>query len=74
MEKLLELLNKIRPDLDFTVEQNLVDDNRLDSFDIITIVSEINDVFNVDITVADLEPHNLNSMAAMWNLILHLKK
>jgi len=73
MEKLLQLLKRIRPDVDFTGETGLVDDNILDSFDIITIVSEINEVFKVSINVADMEPENLNSINAMWELIERLK-
>ena len=73
MEKLLQLLKGIRPDIDFNSETKLVDDSILDSFDIITIVSEINEVFEVNINVADMEPENLNSINAIWELIEKLK-
>jgi len=74
MEELLEVLLDIRPDLDFSKEDRLVDDEIFDSFDIITVVSEINDAFDVGINVADLTPANLNSAAAMWELITKLKQ
>jgi len=74
MEKLLELLSDIRPDLDFSKEDRLVDDSIFDSFDIITTVSEINEIFNVGINVADLTSENLNSATSMWDLIIRHKQ
>jgi len=73
MDKLLDLLSDIRPDLDFSKEERLIEGGVLDSFDIITVVSEINDAFNVSINVADLIPDNLNSAPAMWDLISRFK-
>ena len=69
MEKLMEILTDARPDLDFTQEKKLIDDEILDSFDIITIVGEINDVFDININVGDLLPENFNSAEAIWELI-----
>lgn len=68
-EKLLELLMDIRPDVDFLKEKKLIDDGILDSFDIISIVGEMNDAFDVEIGVEDLEPYNLNTVEAMIELI-----
>ena len=69
MEKLLEILTDIRPDLDFSNETKLIDESILDSFDIISITTEINDQFDININVADLLPENYNSAQAMWSLI-----
>ena len=69
MEQLMEILNEARPDLDFTKETKLIDDNLLDSFDIITIVGDINDKFDIYINVGDLLPENFNSANAIWELI-----
>ena len=69
MEKLLGILKEVRPDVDFENETALIDNGILDSFDIISIVSEINDAFNVEISPADLEPENFNSAAAILQLI-----
>lgn len=73
MEQLLEILEGIRPDLDFELENSLVDDGILDSFDIITIVGEINEAFNIEIDVVDLLPENFNSAEAIYDLIKKLQ-
>ena len=64
---------EIRPDVDFLHEQRLIDDGILDSFDIITIVSEFNETFGIDISVEDLEPANFNTAEAMQALITKLQ-
>ena len=73
MEKLMKILSDVRPDLDFNVEKFLIDHNKLDSFDIISIVGEVNDEFDVSINGADLKPENFNSASAIWDLIQDYK-
>ncbi len=73
MENLLDILNEIRPDVDFTNEKKLIDDGILDSFDIISIVSELNDAYDIEIDVEDLEPENFNTIEAMLELIRKLQ-
>ena len=74
MEKLLELLKGVRPDVDFENETSLIDDGLLDSFDVVSIISEIDDVFGVQIRINELDPDNFNSAEAIWELIQKLKK
>lgn len=74
MEKLLELLKGVRPDVDFENETALIDEGLLDSFDVVSIISEIDDVFGVQIRINELDPDNFNSAEAIWNLIQKLKK
>ena len=69
MEKLLRILEEVRPDLDFEKETKLIDESILDSIDIISIVSEINDVFDIQINIADLAPEHFNTAQAIWDLI-----
>ena len=69
MEKLMKILEDVRPDLDFEKETRLVDDKLLDSFSVITIIAEINETFDININAADLLPENFNSVTAMWALI-----
>ena len=73
MDKLLEILQGIRPDVDFENETELIDEGVLDSFDVVSIISEIDDVFGVQIRINELEPENFNSAEAIWTLIQKLK-
>ncbi len=73
MEELIRILEEVRPDIDFSAEKSLIDGGVLDSFDIITIVGELNDAFDIEINVADLLPENFNSAEAMWELVTKLK-
>ncbi len=68
MDKLTEIVKGIRPDIDVN-SKSLVDDDVLDSFDIVTLVSEIIDAFGVEISVDDIVPENFNSLEAMMKLI-----
>lgn len=54
MEELLEVLKGIKPEIDFENEENLIEDELLDSFDIISIVAAIDDEFDVKITAKDI--------------------
>lgn len=69
MDKLIEILKSIRPDVDFTMEDALIDDEILSSFDIIAMVSEINVEYGIEIQVDDLLPENFNSAEAILELI-----
>lgn len=72
-EKLLQILREARPDVDFEKETKLIDDNVLDSFDIIRLVMELNENFEIEIQVEDLQPENLNNIQAMMELITRLQ-
>ncbi|WP_270914804.1 acyl carrier protein [Allofournierella sp. CML151] len=61
-------------DDDFSNKKKLIDDGILDSFDIITIVSEFNDAFDIEIDVDELEPCNFNTVEAMQELIQRLQE
>jgi len=69
MEKLLEILSSIRSDVDFANEERLVDDGIIDSFDVVAIVGELCDAYDIIITVDQMEPENFNSAKAMLALI-----
>lgn len=74
MEKLLKLLEDLRPDVDFNEEKKLIDNSVLDSFDIVTLVGELNEEFEIDISVDDLVPENFNSVENMMLLIKNLQE
>jgi len=69
MEKILEILTSIRSDIDFEKETKLIDDGILDSFDIVSIVAELCEEYDITITIDQLEPENFNSAAAMLALV-----
>ena len=69
MEELMEILENLRPDVDFENETALVTDEILQSLDIVSLVGEIDSVFDVEITPVDLIPENFNSAGAIWDLI-----
>lgn len=73
MDKLLEILENMRPDIDFRSEKKLVTDRLLESFDIISLVTEIGDEFDVKVKPADLLPENFDSVEAMWEMIQRLQ-
>ena len=74
MEKLLDILKGIRPDVDFENETALIDDGILDSFDVVSIISELDDEFDVQIRITELDPDNFNSAESIWKLVQELKK
>lgn len=73
MEKLIKILSEIRPDVDFVNEKSLIDDGILDSFDVVSIISELDDAFDVQIRISELDPDNFNSVESIWKLIQQLK-
>ncbi len=74
MEELLGILKEIRPDVDFETETRLIDDSILDSFDIISIVGELNEHYDIEIDVEDLEPDNFNTAEAILKLVTKLQE
>ena len=72
-DRILQILAELRPDVDFTLAQNLIDDGVLDSFDVVSLVSELCDAFEVSISVDDLTPENFNTPEAMLALVERLQ-
>ncbi len=72
MEELMEILEELRPDVDFEEEKGLIADGILDSFDIMSLVGSIDEEFDIKIKPNDLIPDNFNSAEAIWALIERL--
>lgn len=68
-EQLLDILTSLHPDVDFETCNTLIDDGVLDSFDIVTLITEITEQFDVEISAEDIVPENFNSMKALSALI-----
>ncbi len=73
MDELLEILNGLHPEVDFEKEEHLIDDVILDSFDIVTLITEIQDVFDVTIDAKRIIPENFNSAKALYALIQEIE-
>ena len=72
MNELLEILQDLHPEVDYETCDTLIDDKILDSFDIVTIISEINENFDVVIPAEEIVPENFNSAKALYELIERL--
>lgn len=72
-DQLMEILEEIRPDVDFENEKQLITDGILDSFDIVSLVGALNDEFDIDIQVGNLVPDNFNSIEGMIALVEKLQ-
>lgn len=74
MEELLEILKDMHPDVDFENETGLIDGGILDSFDIVTLIGEISENFDVTISAEHIVPENFNSATAIYELIKKLEE
>jgi len=72
MEQLLELLNDIRDDVDFENCTTLIDDNILDSFDILQIVASLNEEYDISIPASEIIPQNFNSAVSLLEMVNRL--
>jgi len=73
MSILLEILQEMHDDVDFETHTTLIDDNVIDSFDIITLIAEVDDRIGVTIPADELVPENFNSYSAISALIARLE-
>lgn len=73
MDQLLEILEGLHPNVDFEKEAALVTGGILDSFDIVSLVTELNDTFDIEITASDLVFENFDSAAAILALVERLQ-
>lgn len=73
-KEIMNILNDIDDSIDYASEEHLIDDHIFDSFMIISLVSELEDAFDVRISAADMIASNFNSVDEMADMILHLQK
>lgn len=74
MEKLIEILEGIESGVDYENCETLIDEGILDSLAIISLVSEIEEEFDVQIPTVEIIPENFNSAKAIWNLIVRIQE
>lgn len=73
MNELMKILNDLRPDVDFENEKALITDEVLGSYDVVALVGEINEAFDIELKPKHLIPDNFNSVEAMMTLIEQLQ-
>ncbi|MFR1518035.1 MAG: phosphopantetheine-binding protein [Clostridia bacterium] len=74
MEELIKILESIHPDVDYRTNDKLIENKILDSFDIVTLISEINEAFDVAIPAEEIIPENFNSAEKLYELIRRLEE
>lgn len=74
MEDILEILRGVHPEIDYETETGLIDKRIFDSFDIVTIVGDLMDTFDIEITAEHMIPENFNSAKAIYRLVLSLEE
>ena len=73
MEALLDILRDLHPEVDFETNERLIDDHILDSFDIVALIADINNEFDIAIPAEEIIPENFNSAKALYSLIERLE-
>lgn len=73
MKELLDLLQALKPGVDFTKEKHLVTNHILESLDIITLAAQLCDEFDIEITPLDVVPENFQSAEAIYALVQKLE-
>ena len=71
-EEILDILQELHEDVDFEAERAMVDDKILDSFDLVTLVTELGDAFDVDITAKAFIAENFNDVDSLTEMIARL--
>lgn len=74
METLLSILNELHPETDFAHETRLIDDGVLVSFDIVMLITRIEEAFGVIVPAKEIKPQNFNSAEALFALITRLSE
>ena len=69
MDELLNVLQKINPNIDFEHEENLIESGQLDSMDIVAIIDTVQSHFGINLDGNDIEADNFISLKSLWNMI-----
>ena len=71
-EEVLEILRTLHEDIDYESEESLVDEKVLDSFDLVTLVTELGEAFDINITAKDFVAENFNSLDCLTKMVTRL--
>lgn len=73
MEQLKEMLKEKYPNIDFDNEKSLVSGGILDSLDVVAIIAEIEDMFDISVTMEYIQPAYFESVETMWEMVEELQ-
>lgn len=73
-DKIKEIITVIKPGLDINEDTELVESGILTSLEIVRLVGNLQDEFDVEISVLDLVPENFNSINSIEQLIAKLQE
>ncbi|MCR5686785.1 MAG: acyl carrier protein [Lachnospiraceae bacterium] len=74
MDRIIEILKSVHPEVDYETETGLIDKRIFDSFDVVTVVGELMDEFDIEITAEHMVPENFNSAKAIAELVENLEE
>ena len=72
MDELLEILNEVKPGVDCENDTDLIGHGVLDSITMVTLVMELNDAFDIEITPVDIVPENFKTVQTIYDMIQRL--
>lgn len=72
MDELLEILNEVKPGVDFENDTDLIGHGILDSITMVTLVMELNDAFDIEITPVDIVPENFKTVQTIYDMVQRL--
>lgn len=73
MDKLLEILEEVKPGADFKNSKNMIEEGLIDSFDIINIIANINDAFDIDFAASEIVPENFATVKTLYETIKRIQ-
>ena len=73
-EQIIEILEDIQPEADYETCQTLIDDHILTSLDVLSLVAELEDEFDVTIPTVEIIPSNFNSVDALAAMVERLQE
>ena len=68
-EKVIEILTELRPEFDFTEDVNFIEEGMLDSFDVVSLVDELEEQFGIKIDGVDVLPENFSTIDSIISLL-----
>ena len=72
MDELKKALQELYPNIDFDKETNLYDDGIIDSVDVVTIISKLEELFDISVTMEYIQPPYFQSVETMWEMVEEL--